>query len=163
MPARTDRRTLHPLSVSSGKSNPLPPPPRRFIGHYKSNAVAGRPIKREKIHECPQCDRLFSRPCDVRAHQNMHTGEQPFLCVVRSCRRRFGLRSNMLRHNILHGLPRTGAARPTAPYAVAFGPLIKGPPVPSDTTLMSSEVVWNSEGPFVKRQAHFPASRVARQ
>ncbi|KAJ6595580.1 hypothetical protein DFH09DRAFT_1135028 [Mycena vulgaris] len=153
------RRILQPPSMQSVKSNPLSPGPTGL--HDKMKPVTKSQIKRGKIHGCPilGCPKRYSRPCDVRTHLNTHTGEQPFQCAMPSCQSKFGVRSNMLRHNISHGLPRTGKVHPPPPYIVEFQPVMEGPPVPSDATSMR-QVVWNdSDGPFVRRHAHSTGSR----
>lgn len=49
---------------------------------------------------CDKCDRSFSRAANLRRHQLVHTGEQPYACD--QCDRRFkqlgGLRSHQLTH-----------------------------------------------------------------
>ncbi|KAJ7104465.1 hypothetical protein B0H15DRAFT_26600 [Mycena belliarum] len=104
-----------------------------------------------KLHSCPYCAKKFTRPCDVTTHKNTHTGARPFRCPVRGCLKKFGVRSNMLRHSILHGIPRTGRVRPVPKYDLEFKHC-KCPPVRSDE-MESSQIVWDFEGPLSKRPA----------
>ncbi|KAK0455459.1 uncharacterized protein EV420DRAFT_571456 [Desarmillaria tabescens] len=49
-------------------------------------------------YECSYCGKGFSRPSALKIHVISHTGDKDFVCPEESCRRRFGIRSNMLRH-----------------------------------------------------------------
>ncbi|PBK95610.1 hypothetical protein ARMGADRAFT_806451 [Armillaria gallica] len=49
-------------------------------------------------YECSYCGKGFSRPSALKIHVISHTGDKDFVCPEDSCRRRFGIRSNMLRH-----------------------------------------------------------------
>lgn len=31
-------------------------------------------------HKCPQCDKYFTRPFNLKSHQRTHTQERPFVC-----------------------------------------------------------------------------------
>ncbi|KAG7446520.1 uncharacterized protein BT62DRAFT_124127 [Guyanagaster necrorhizus] len=49
-------------------------------------------------YECSYCGKGFSRPSALKIHVISHTGDKDFVCPEDTCRRRFGIRSNMLRH-----------------------------------------------------------------
>jgi uncharacterized Zn-finger protein len=50
-------------------------------------------------YTCSVCRKLFERPSTLRTHMNSHTGERPFACQNKSCKRSFTVRSNMMRHH----------------------------------------------------------------
>ncbi|KAJ3800091.1 hypothetical protein GGU11DRAFT_854181 [Lentinula aff. detonsa] len=49
-------------------------------------------------YECPYCGKGFLRPSALKIHIISHTGDKDFVCPEENCGRRFGVRSNMLRH-----------------------------------------------------------------
>ena len=75
-----------------------------------SPAVAERPrtiSKRRstisrKNRSCSICHKVFNRPSGLRIHMHTHTGEKPFVCEWKNCGKRFSVRSNMLRHMLIH-------------------------------------------------------------
>ena len=75
-----------------------------------SPAVAERPraiSKRRsttsrKNRSCSICHKVFNRPSGLRIHMHTHTGEKPFICEWKNCGKRFSVRSNMLRHMLIH-------------------------------------------------------------
>jgi uncharacterized Zn-finger protein len=50
-------------------------------------------------YTCSVCQKLFERPSTLKTHMNSHTGERPFGCPNKSCKRSFTVRSNMMRHH----------------------------------------------------------------
>ncbi|KAF9268646.1 hypothetical protein L218DRAFT_940521 [Marasmius fiardii PR-910] len=49
-------------------------------------------------YECSYCGKGFLRPSALRIHLISHTGDKDYVCPEETCGRRFGVRSNMLRH-----------------------------------------------------------------
>ncbi|KAJ3737477.1 hypothetical protein DFJ43DRAFT_1135271 [Lentinula guzmanii] len=49
-------------------------------------------------YECRYCGKGFLRPSALKIHIISHTGDKDFVCPEENCGRRFGVRSNMLRH-----------------------------------------------------------------
>ncbi|XP_024913915.1 zinc finger protein 37 isoform X2 [Cynoglossus semilaevis] len=49
---------------------------------------------------CPSCEKSFRFQSLLRAHQRIHTGEQPFLCS--QCGRRFSFKQSLERHKQTH-------------------------------------------------------------
>ncbi|KIK67490.1 hypothetical protein GYMLUDRAFT_238768 [Collybiopsis luxurians FD-317 M1] len=49
-------------------------------------------------YECSYCGKGFLRPSALKIHIISHTGDKDYVCPEESCGRRFGVRSNMLRH-----------------------------------------------------------------
>ncbi|KAJ7594566.1 hypothetical protein C8J56DRAFT_441253 [Mycena floridula] len=47
---------------------------------------------------CHYCGKGFLRPSALKIHLISHTGDKDFVCPDERCGRRFGVRSNMLRH-----------------------------------------------------------------
>lgn len=45
---------------------------RNYIEHTRTH--------REKIHQCPHCDLKFSYPSTLKAHVDMHNGQNPAMC-----------------------------------------------------------------------------------
>ncbi|KAJ7485625.1 hypothetical protein FB451DRAFT_61817 [Mycena latifolia] len=154
-PSVTSTSKEHDLQPPAVKSKPLWVPVMTYAtaGYDNFKTVTGPPRRIPvKPHRCPRCPKTFARPCDVKTHLYTHTGERPFRCPARGCRKRYGVRSNMLRHSLEHGFPRTGPIRPIGPYNFGFEnhPSL---PVRSDSTPMRTQLVWVAEGPLSTRQA----------
>ncbi|KAJ7640751.1 hypothetical protein DFH06DRAFT_1215126 [Mycena polygramma] len=149
------------LASSVGSSSPSPRSPLTCPTVGRSERVESGSNKhhRPKAHECPICHECFTRPSELQTHKNMHTGKQPFVCDFPGCRKKFGVRSNLQRHQVAHGVERSGRGRPIGPYEVKFEPPSHGPSVPSDTTSMPTEIVWDHEGPFSRRAARVHPSQ----
>ncbi|XP_040885768.1 zinc finger protein 132-like isoform X2 [Toxotes jaculatrix] len=49
---------------------------------------------------CPDCEKSFRFQSLLKAHQRIHTGEQPFLCS--QCGRRFSFKQSLERHKLTH-------------------------------------------------------------
>ncbi|KAJ7513173.1 hypothetical protein B0H11DRAFT_18677 [Mycena galericulata] len=109
-----------------------------------------RRAKRIKTYECDRCDMGFPRSSDLRTHQNVHAGEERFTCEFPNCKKKFGVRANLLRHSVMHQIPKTVSDRSTS--RVKFAPPEKVPHVHSDTVPMCAGIVWDNEGPFARRQ-----------
>ena len=56
----------------------------------------------KKNRSCAICHKVFNRPSGLRIHMHTHTGEKPFVCEWKNCGKRFSVRSNMLRHMLIH-------------------------------------------------------------
>ncbi|KAJ6455065.1 hypothetical protein C8R47DRAFT_1328967, partial [Mycena vitilis] len=71
---------------------------------------AGSGVKEHppQAHECPVCHKWFTRPSALQTHNNKHTGKKPFVCDFPGCLKRFGAQSNLLRHEVAHGIKRSG-------------------------------------------------------
>ncbi|AET41308.1 uncharacterized protein Ecym_8011 [Eremothecium cymbalariae DBVPG len=52
---------------------------------------------------CKVCGRECRRPSTLKTHMLTHTGQRPFCCRHPGCNKSFNVRSNMLRHERLHG------------------------------------------------------------
>lgn len=51
-------------------------------------------------YNCPDCDKTFKFKSLLKAHQRIHTGEQPFFCS--QCGRRFSFKQSLERHKHTH-------------------------------------------------------------
>uniref|UniRef100_A0AC35U804 Zinc finger protein n=1 Tax=Rhabditophanes sp. KR3021 TaxID=114890 RepID=A0AC35U804_9BILA len=60
-----------------------------------------RIIKNERKYGCKFCDKMFTRPADVRRHERIHSGERPYACS--SCDNAFKTRSQLNQHALRHG------------------------------------------------------------
>ncbi|XP_017039774.1 zinc finger protein 184 [Drosophila ficusphila] len=69
------------------------PPPQ-----VKKHAVKRRFRKLGEQFECNKCVKKFDHSWMLIAHIRTHTGERPFVCPERSCRKSFADRSNLCTH-----------------------------------------------------------------
>ncbi|XP_054480625.1 zinc finger protein 184-like isoform X2 [Anoplopoma fimbria] len=58
------------------------------------------PMDEEGRFSCPDCEKSFKFQSLLKAHQRIHTGEQPFLCS--QCGRRFSFKQSLERHRQTH-------------------------------------------------------------
>ena len=52
---------------------------------FLSNVIGGAgatDLDPTQLLECPHCGKLCRKPCDLKRHLMMHTGEKPFKCKV---------------------------------------------------------------------------------
>ncbi|KAF7360544.1 C2H2 finger domain transcription factor mtfA [Mycena venus] len=79
-------------SPSIGSPSPLPclPPINSAAEHSKH--TERHLTKPRKSYDCLVCHESFTRPSDLRTHENMHTGKQPFACNFQGCPKKFGSR-----------------------------------------------------------------------
>ena len=72
-------------------------------GEFSLHDRGGSTIEQVEIiavFACSDCDKTFSRQCDLNSHAKIHTGEKPFQCIV--CRKAFIKMSNLMKHEIIH-------------------------------------------------------------
>lgn len=56
-----------------------------------------------RAHRCLICHKVFKRPLSYRIHYTIHSGEKQFRCS--KCGKSFNVKSNLTRHEKLHGRP----------------------------------------------------------
>ncbi|KAJ6495369.1 hypothetical protein C8R45DRAFT_987018 [Mycena sanguinolenta] len=119
-------------------------------------------IKLQKSYNCSTCHKSFARPSALRKHEKMHTTKQAFACDAVGCGKKFGVRSNLQRHQqVVHGIRR--AHKWARDYKVEFEHPSLSPSLISDTASMPpSGLVWDNEGPFSRREINWPSSQTAR-
>ncbi|KAJ3838490.1 hypothetical protein F5878DRAFT_167574 [Lentinula raphanica] len=91
-----DQRSPSTITVPSARNRNLLPD------------IDSDPHWQEQTHEtlskgklnyvCDYCGKAFLRPSALKTHIISHTGDQEYACTEEGCTRRFGVRSNMLRH-----------------------------------------------------------------
>ncbi|KAF2207470.1 hypothetical protein CERZMDRAFT_88507 [Cercospora zeae-maydis SCOH1-5] len=66
----------------------------------EASSTRSKSRPREKKFMCtwPCCDKKFSRPVQLQAHMNSHTGERPFKCEEEDCSQSFFKRDHLRRH-----------------------------------------------------------------
>ncbi|KAI6168440.1 hypothetical protein EDD17DRAFT_1465486 [Pisolithus thermaeus] len=119
--------------VSVGANGSSPSPIRHAVsGRTRSTANKSsrstinprkpRSVKRQKMHECVECGKLFPRPSGLATHMNSHSGAKPHKCPIPDCDKWFAVRSNARRHVVkTHGETVAISDNPsTPPYSVGF-------------------------------------------
>jgi hypothetical protein len=84
-------------------------------GRTSTSATTARGTSRKnKMHRCGLCQKLFPRPSGLATHMNSHNGAKPYKCTVSGCPKAFAVRSNAKRHLRTHGV----TTLPSNPHAV---------------------------------------------
>lgn len=113
------------------------PPTTQARSSRSRAANAGRssktkPVKKSKMHNCPECGKQFPRPSGLATHLNSHSGEKrmdqycflfvsprltcrptAFKCIYDGCAKTFAVRSNARRHLKTHGITPAACASPS--------------------------------------------------
>ncbi|XP_033470857.2 uncharacterized protein LOC117249357 isoform X2 [Epinephelus lanceolatus] len=67
----------------------------------EDDELSSQPLAEEEGRfSCPDCEKSFKFQSLLKAHQRIHTGEQPFLCS--QCGRRFSFKQSLERHKHTH-------------------------------------------------------------
>ncbi|KAJ4474232.1 hypothetical protein J3R30DRAFT_649095 [Lentinula aciculospora] len=66
--------------------------------HWQESTHETSSLRGKPGYICDYCGKAFLRPSALKTHVISHTGDQDFVCPEVGCSRRFGVRSNMLRH-----------------------------------------------------------------
>ncbi|KAJ8076799.1 hypothetical protein PM082_001222 [Marasmius tenuissimus] len=82
---------------TSGPGTSYHDPGATPYSHHQDMGAEDQGSSRFK-YECSYCGKGFLRPSALRIHLISHTGDKDYVCPDETCGRRFGVRSNMLRH-----------------------------------------------------------------
>ncbi|XP_055702739.1 zinc finger protein GLIS2 homolog [Phlebotomus papatasi] len=74
---------------------------RGFNARYKM-LVHVRTHTKEKPHQCPECDKSFSRAENLKIHTRSHSGEKPYICPVEGCNKAYSNSSDRFKHTRTH-------------------------------------------------------------
>ncbi|XP_059616089.1 zinc finger protein GLIS2 homolog [Phlebotomus argentipes] len=74
---------------------------RGFNARYKM-LVHVRTHTKEKPHQCPECDKSFSRAENLKIHTRSHSGEKPYVCPVEGCNKAYSNSSDRFKHTRTH-------------------------------------------------------------
>ncbi|XP_029440329.1 LOW QUALITY PROTEIN: zinc finger protein 850-like [Rhinatrema bivittatum] len=74
-------------------------PPFSFYGKYFPRAH-WKAHRGGMLHQCPACEKSFSRKSNLVMHQRTHTGEKPYPCA--QCGKNFSQKSGLNRHRRTH-------------------------------------------------------------
>ncbi|KAJ6453203.1 hypothetical protein C8R47DRAFT_1229146 [Mycena vitilis] len=114
-----------------------------------------------KPRQCSLCGHNFARPSQLETHSNTHTGDQPFACDSPKCSKKYGVRSNLRRHQCaIHNASSSGrgpSTKPSPPFKVEFAAPSLGPSVPSDASI-PAHIAWDNEGPLSRQAVSTRAS-----
>ncbi|EKM60686.1 uncharacterized protein PHACADRAFT_179884 [Phanerochaete carnosa HHB-10118-sp] len=95
-----------------------------------------------KRHACIMCHKSFDRPCTLRKHLLVHTGEKPYQCA--GCQRRFSVASNLRRHSRRCVQPEQA---PSAPSGTPEGSDASGGTAPEQAPASAREPATAAAGP----------------
>jgi len=133
----------HPLRSA------LPPPTAGSMGAHTVGRTAGANVRRRI--QCPHCPHTSARADHMAAHDRVHTGEQPYVCVVEGCGRRFRNQSGRSAHyraavhRAVLGVSRGGVQKPAR-----FRPP-PPPPHPQPSVEASRRVAGGGDAPPAAR------------
>ncbi|KAJ7643613.1 hypothetical protein FB45DRAFT_1113743 [Roridomyces roridus] len=122
--------------------------------------------RRGKVVKKYPCDRWcqrFSTGAELRKHSSVHVGEARFSCSFPGCLKEFGAKSNLMRHEGTVHRKSSRKDHLLQPVTFEFSfmdPEETPPPVRSDTTA-PAQIIWDYEGPLVRRRAFVSTVSVA--
>lgn len=76
--------------------------PSMMAGSSSVNNGSSKKRTTPAKHKCPQCDKYFTRPFNLKSHQRTHTQERPFVCSFAHCARAFSRLHDCNRHMRTH-------------------------------------------------------------
>ncbi|CAK9437024.1 uncharacterized protein LODBEIA_P14890 [Lodderomyces beijingensis] len=90
------------IDYSSIVSYTISPSLKRKWKQRRSNVVspATSPLDSTETFPCPQCDKVFKKPYNLKSHMKTHSVEKPFQCS--HCPKSFARSHDKKRHEVLH-------------------------------------------------------------
>ncbi|KAI1697434.1 zinc-finger double domain-containing protein [Ditylenchus destructor] len=88
LPAKINAKVFFPPSAVNPKCHTQKP---------KSTRAE---LNKKRVHHCdqPGCDKAFTKPANLKAHQNLHTGKKPHSCIWPNCESQFARSDELTRH-----------------------------------------------------------------
>ncbi|WLF79171.1 DNA-binding transcription factor [Lodderomyces elongisporus] len=82
------------------KSNLVTPSSSLSLSSSSASSSILDPLNRTETYPCPQCDKVFQKPYNLKSHMKTHSTEKPFQCSY--CPKTFARSHDKKRHEVLH-------------------------------------------------------------
>ena len=89
LPASSAESGLGPITTKNG----IP-----LVTQIAAHLTITKKLKKQ----CPVCGKVCSRPSTPKTHYLIHSGDTPFKCPWKGCKKAFNVKSNMIRHLKTH-------------------------------------------------------------